>query len=205
MNRLSRADERYRQTDDRRTGDSIPYSEREREFTFAKNGSPYAIGPLSVLSVSNVRALWPNGRTDQDVTWRAGRPRPWPHCVRWGPSSPSPKGYSPHPIFGPYLLRQMAAWIKMPLGMEQGLSPGDFVLDGNPTQPLNFRPMFIIVRPIVILLEHCTMHSQWKGDWRSTSAAGLDVSTANRRRTEAGPIGTEVQCREELGTQGPPV
>jgi len=29
---------------------------------------------------------------DQGETWRAGRPRPWPHCVRWGPSSPSPKG-----------------------------------------------------------------------------------------------------------------
>jgi len=37
LNRLSRAHERYRrQTTDRRTGDSIgPYSEREREFTFA--------------------------------------------------------------------------------------------------------------------------------------------------------------------------
>ena len=22
--------------------------------------------------------------------WHAGRTRPWPHCVRWGPSSPSP-------------------------------------------------------------------------------------------------------------------
>jgi len=48
---------------------------------------------LSVrLSVCNVRALWPNGWTDQDDTWHSGRPRPWPHCVRWGPSSPSPKG-----------------------------------------------------------------------------------------------------------------
>jgi len=28
-------------------------------------------------SVCSVRALWPNG-------WRAGRLRPWPHCVRWG-------------------------------------------------------------------------------------------------------------------------
>jgi len=26
----------------------------------------------------------------------------------------------------------MAAWIKMPLGMEVGRGPGDFVLDGNP-------------------------------------------------------------------------
>jgi len=48
----------------------------------------------------------------------------------------------------------MAAWIKMPLGMEVGLSPGDFVLDGDPAR-LNLRPMFIIV--IVISLEHCTV------------------------------------------------
>jgi len=47
------------------------------------------------LSVCDVRALWPNGWTDQDETWRAGRPGPWPHCVRWGRSSPPPKGHSP--------------------------------------------------------------------------------------------------------------
>jgi len=29
----------------------------------------------------------------------------------------------------------MAAWIKMPLGMELGLCPGDFVLDGDPALP----------------------------------------------------------------------
>ena len=51
---------------------------------------------LSVLSVCDVRALWPNGWTDdQDETWHAGRPRPWPRCVRWRPSSPSPKGAQP--------------------------------------------------------------------------------------------------------------
>ena len=32
--------------------------------------------------------LWPNGWMDQDATWYGGRPRPRPHCVRWGPSSP---------------------------------------------------------------------------------------------------------------------
>jgi len=32
----------------------------------------------------------------------------------------------------------MAAWIKMPLGMELGLGPGDFVLDGHPA-PLHKR------------------------------------------------------------------
>jgi len=40
----------------------------------------------------------------------------------------------------------------MPLGMEVGLSPGDFVLDGDPAL-LNFWPMLIIV--IAISLEHC--------------------------------------------------
>jgi len=51
----------------------------------------------------NVDVLWPNGWTDQDETWHAGRPRP-DHIVRWGPSSPlSQRGAEP-PIFGPYLL-----------------------------------------------------------------------------------------------------
>jgi len=68
-----------------------------------EKGSPYGIGPLSCLSVCNVGVLRPNGWMDQDETWHAGRPRPWPHCVRWGPSSPSSKG-AQAPIFGPYLL-----------------------------------------------------------------------------------------------------
>jgi len=42
----------------------------------------------------------------------------------------------------------------MVLGMEIGLSPGDFVLNGDSAHPLHFRPMFIIA--IVISLEHCT-------------------------------------------------
>ena len=39
--------------------------------------------------------LWPNGWMDQDATWYKDRPQPRPHCVIWGPSSPSHKGYSP--------------------------------------------------------------------------------------------------------------
>jgi len=46
--------------------------------------------PVSVLSACNVGVLWPNGWMHQDETWNAGRPRPWPHCIRWRPSSPSP-------------------------------------------------------------------------------------------------------------------
>ena len=38
----------------------------------------------------------------------------------------------------------MAAWIKMPLGMELGFGPGDFVLDGDPARPppKGHRPQF---------------------------------------------------------------
>ena len=48
----------------------------------------------------------------------------------------------------------MAGWIKMPLGTEVGLGPGDFVLDGDPAplpkkgaEPLPiFRPMSIVAK-----------------------------------------------------------
>jgi len=43
------------------------------------------------------------GNTVGWITWQGGRPQPWPHRVRWGPSCPSPKGAQP-PIFGPCLL-----------------------------------------------------------------------------------------------------
>jgi len=63
--------------------------------------------------------------------WHAGRPRPWPHCVRWGPSSSHKRGWSPQ--FSAHVCcGQMAGWIKMPLGREVGLSPNDNVLDGDP-------------------------------------------------------------------------
>jgi len=68
---------------------------------------------------------------NQDETSYAGRPRPRTHCVRWGPPALSPsKGHNPqfsaHICYG-----QMAAWIKMPPGMEVGVGPGDVVLDGD--------------------------------------------------------------------------
>jgi len=62
---------------------------------------------------------------------------------------PRPK-FSAHVYWG-----QTVGWIKMVLDTYVGLSPGDFVLDGDPDRPLNFWPVFIIV--IVISLEHCTL------------------------------------------------
>ena len=52
--------------------------------------------------------LWPNGWKDQDATWYRGRPRPRPHCVRWGPSSP-PKGVQQPPSFWPIYCGQTVA------------------------------------------------------------------------------------------------
>jgi len=68
--------------------------------------------------------LWPKGWKDQDGTWHGGRPRPRPHCVRWG-LSPSPKkrGHSPQFSVHAYC-GQTAGWIKKPLGIiEVGLEP----------------------------------------------------------------------------------
>jgi len=85
---------------------------------------------LSCLSVCNVGVLWPNGWMDQDKTWQEGRPRPRPHCVRRVRTSPQ-KAHSPQ--FSAHVCcGQTAVWIKMPLGTEVGLGPGDIVLDGDP-------------------------------------------------------------------------
>jgi len=90
-----------------------------------------------VLSVCDVGALWPNGWTDQDETWHADRPQPWPHCVRWGSISPTERGtatptfeiYGRRLCLRPYNPRSMstycsqtAVWVKMKLGMEAGLN-----------------------------------------------------------------------------------
>jgi len=117
---------------------------------------------LSVLSVCNVGALWPNGWTHEDETWRAGRPRPWPHCVRWGPTLPSPKGHSPQ--FSAHICcGQMAGWIKMPLGMKVGLSPGDFVLDGDqaPTPKRGRAPKFWPMSIAAKRLDGSRWHLAW--------------------------------------------
>jgi len=110
---------------------------------------------LSVCPVCDVRALWSNSWTDQDETWHAVRPRPWPHCVRWGPSSPSPKGAQP-PIFGPYHLRpngcmdQDVTWYggrprpRLLCVRWRPRSPSQ--KGGRATPQKNFRPMFIAAK-----------------------------------------------------------
>ena len=81
---------------------------------------------LSVCAVSNIDVLCPNGWMDQDETWHAGRPQPWPHCVRWGPSSP---------VFSPYLLWPNGWMDQNVTCKEVGLGPSDIVLDGDLAPP----------------------------------------------------------------------
>ena len=50
------------------------------------------------------------------------------HIVLDGHPAPTPKTGTAPPIFGPC---QTPGWIKMPLGTEAGLGPGDIVLDGD--------------------------------------------------------------------------
>ena len=95
--------------------------------------------------------LWPNGWMHQDATWYGGRSQPGDFVLDGDPAPLPTKGVEPPRQFlAHFYCGQTVGCIKMPLGMEVGLSPGDFVLDGDPS---NFRPMFIIV--IVISLEHC--------------------------------------------------
>jgi len=73
---------------------------------------------------------------DQHATWYGGRPRPWPHCVGWGPSAPSPeKGGTAAPTFRPMYCGETAGWISIPLGMEVALGPVHIMLDGDLAHP----------------------------------------------------------------------
>jgi len=84
----------------------------------------------------------------------------------------------------------------MPLGTEVGLSPGDFVLGGDPARPLNFRPMFIIV--IVISLEHA--HSLLVCSSSSSSSSILCILFLEKKfnRTRLSNINTEANIVREL-------
>jgi len=73
---------------------------------------------------------------DQDATWYGGRPRPTRHCVRWRPSPPPLKGHTqPSQFSANVRCGQTAGWTKMPIVMEIGLGPGDFVFDGDLATP----------------------------------------------------------------------
>ena len=67
----------------------------------------------------------------QDESWCADRPRPWPHCVRWGPNSPSPRRGT-HPNFRPIFL--VAKWLDE-LRCHLDVGPGHIVRDRQLAPP----------------------------------------------------------------------
>ena len=76
---------------------------------------------------------------DNAGTWQGRRPQPRRLRVRWDPVPFPQKGAEPPPQFSAHFYcGRMAGCIKMPLGMEVGLSPGEFVLDGDPAPLPNF-------------------------------------------------------------------
>jgi len=63
--------------------------------TFVKRFALFYRTVICSVSVGNVGVLRPNGWMHQDETWHGDRPRPRPHCVRWGPSSSQKGGTAP--------------------------------------------------------------------------------------------------------------
>jgi len=76
--------------------------------------------------------LWSKGWMDHDAISYGGRPQPWPHCVRWGPTS---QMVTPSPIFSPCLLWANGWMNPYAIGREVDRGPGDIVLDGVPALP----------------------------------------------------------------------
>jgi len=82
--------------------------------------------------VPSPQLLRPNVCRDQDANWYGGRTPHKQFCVRWGPRSTSPKRGGPQKFSARVYCGQTAGWIKIVVGMEVGLRPGDFALDGDP-------------------------------------------------------------------------
>jgi len=79
---------------------------------------------------------------DQDGTWRGGRPRPRPHCARWRACSPDPQNGA-HPQFSAHVYcGQTAGCIRIPLGTEVDLGPGDIVRWGPSSPEKGHSPQF---------------------------------------------------------------
>jgi len=105
------------------------------DFVLDENPAPSPKREWSPSTIIGPFLLWPNGWMHQDATWYGCRPQPRKLCVRCRPSPPPQKGDGA-PKFSAYVYcGQTAGWINMPLGTKVGLSPGNFVLDGDPTPP----------------------------------------------------------------------
>ena len=121
------------------------------------HSSPSIFGPYLVR---------PNGCMDQDVTWYGARPRPRNFVLDEDPVAHSPRGGATPKFSAHVYCGQTARWMKLLLGIVVGLSPGAFVLDGDPAHspkrgqsPLpNFRPVSIAAKR----LDASRCHLVWR-------------------------------------------
>ena len=117
------------------------------------NGSPYAVGPLSVqsvcpvcvcLSVTIVHCGQTVGRIKMKLDKQVGL-RPGHIVLDGDPALPPQSGIAPTQFSAQICCGQMAAWIKMSLGTKVFLSPGDSVRWGCsplPTKGVESPPQF---------------------------------------------------------------
>jgi len=97
---------------------------------------------------------------DQDETWHMELGPG--HIVLHGDPAPLPKGAQP-PVFAHVCCGQTAGWIKMPLGTEVGLGPGDIVLDEGTQLPLK-RSLAPTFRLTSIVANLATIHRRYRQD-----------------------------------------
>jgi len=150
------------------SGNCVPAVKKVRELSscaFPLKLSPELPLPKGAeLPVFGRCLLWPSGWMDQDCTWHGGGPRSRPHCARWGPSFPPQKGGPPPEFLAHFCGSQTAGCIKMPLGMEVGLGPGNIVLDGDPTAPPPKRGTPPIFGPCLLWPNGCVYQdTTWYG------------------------------------------
>ena len=111
--------------------------------TVRKTVCPMLSDRCRVCHVCDVGVLWPTvRRIKMKLGMQVGRGR----IVLDGDPAPLPQRGTAPQFSAHICCGQMAAWIKIPLGMEVGLGPGDFVLHGDPVplSPKRGRPMFIV-------------------------------------------------------------
>jgi len=134
---------------------------------FALDGDPATSaqkGGGAPIPIFGPYLLWSNGCMDQDCTCHGRGPWSRPHCTKWGPSSSPQKGDRAPQFSADFYCSQTAGCIRMPLGMEVGLSRGDFVLDGEsaPRTPEGAEPP--IFRPRLLWPNGCMdQDATWYG------------------------------------------
>jgi len=95
------------------------------------------------------------GRMKMKLNWHAGRPQPWPHCVRWRPSPSYPQkgGGASSPIFGLFLL-----WPNRLMHQDATWDPASPSQKGGGGRLPNFRPMSIVAKR----LDASSCHLVWR-------------------------------------------